>query len=336
MNKTRSNELYLEKGKWLESGEIVIKGRAVDSSPINTVLDQIKSFEWKICEVLKEEKRINSRNLTINELGDLGKSIYIEDMNISLNIASIDKKFFNNFINLTKLHLQSRSIDELPEFLFIDLKKLKEFHLIIRDNVKLNKNHFSGLENLHHLNLSGDLKDDTFAPLTNLKELALYRVKLYTFSFNQVKNLENLEMSEVSFSRKILESKENLFKKLPKLKHLVINVPSKELNTKATELLKQMTTNLPANVESLETDSSFLVYLNKAPTTASYMNQLKHLVISFEEGRHFCEIKTLFENDSFPNLEDLHLDSETHLHTTDYYIQGFKEPKQKASKLVFS
>ena len=297
-----SHVILLEKGKWLQSDKME---------------NVLKNFRFK------DEYLNHCEN--IEDFADQIRYLSIK----TGNKTQFDERLFKKltyFTNLVHLDLEFYKMRNLPESLFSNFTKLEELELDLIPHIKLNKNHFHGLQNLHKLTLKyvtlyGEL--DTF---TNLKSLNLKTVDLKEFSFVGLESLELLTINSMEiYSIYNSCSKEKLnFKNLTKLKSLEIYVFDQSLQTLKFDLelrlfFERTFQSIPKNVVHFTTNISFFEYLNSKPMSAPFIYQLKSIEIKrkkylysdifYRSYQIEFEKSCLFQENLFEKLECLTLES---------------------------
>ena len=322
LEKLRSNVIHLEKDKWLENGEIDSYNRNINFSSLEPFADKLK-----ILTIFDSNFNLK---LSKNDARILRKFVNLDRMKLYFSqIISLDSNLLQSFVNLSYLFVECNYLVHLPDFLFTSLINLKELELILNQRIALNKNHFNGLENLNSLKLCGLVLNDDLETLANLKELEIRHVQLNKFSLNELDKLEKLKLIYFKFTMQKLKFQGNFFQNLRNLKYLEICYLEQPLGQYIEDhkvLFKQMLFNIPANVESLNTNSSFFDYLNSIEIPFIY--KLKSLEVRFDKKGIFEDkIKqsmdsfSLFrESSCFKNLEKLSLSWETDRSSANYCV----------------
>ena len=139
------------------------------------------------------------------------------------------------------------SLEKLPEFIFQELKNLKELNLIDCRYLKLNKNHFHGLESLEIFYFGGKFIEE-IDTMINLKKLLLNRVKINQFWLKGFENIESLSLYDIDLNKNISKDLFKNFKNLNEFSFTDFSCLSQE-NLKA---IKHILDNIRAKKSSLE------------------------------------------------------------------------------------
>ena len=189
--KCRCNVIQFEKENWFENGEL--KVFLIETlSGLEIILDQMKKIKMTL-----------DNNISIrNKLFDKWKNLQHIDLDSSISyssIKSIEPESFDNLTKLSRLILSCNST--LPEFIFENLKNLKELALFTAGSLKLNKNHFFGLDKLEILHLKNAEFMEEIEFLNGLKEFRLENYRFNEFSFKKFENLEKLYLINFKLSQ---------------------------------------------------------------------------------------------------------------------------------------
>ena len=331
--------IHLEKGKWLEGGEIEVRfsyKKDIDFSYLGSLAENCKKLS-----ITNESKKLNEKlkNLFLvdNQTQNFSKFKNLEHLELKLTkTATFHTNLFNPFENLTNLRLKFDSMVQLPELSFTKLNKVKEMTLLLHPRAKLNKKHFKGLENLEtlrHFNLELDEELDTLA---KLKELHIQQVKLNKFSFNRIESIEKLTLINLSLNIPGIKSQFH-FKNLKKLKDLEIFLLGQVFEwmmQNEEQLLIHILNGIPNNVEKLKARSSFFGCCDWTPKSFNFLRDLKTLDLTFDQGEPNMESFELFEQNSFPNLEDLYMHFSIKSFSNVFPTQSFRTMKNLKSLMI--
>ena len=246
LDKFRSNAIFLEKSKWIET-------RKIESYDQMNFWSNNENFAEKLKIVTFKRPQLDE-TLTLNKI-DLSRFKNLEHIELSFkNITSIENTYFNTFSNLSYLKLDCELLEDLPQVLFSGLTQLKALDLQLNGKAILNKNHFIELGSLKTLKLSHVVLEGDLEILVNLKELELKNVEFDNFSFNGLENLETLKLKDLKASLKWLKFGPTFFKNLKKLKHLqVFNFINQTLDMCTSKIekiyiIKQIFKSVPSSV----------------------------------------------------------------------------------------
>ena len=241
----------------------------------------------------------------------------LQYLKIEDSILKIETNSFETLTNL--LHLTLDGCDCIPEFLFQNLKNLKELKIVFNGSVwcVLNKKNFHGLVNLETLSLTRcDLTED-LDNLPSLKNLSLYKIEFRNiFSFKGLEKLEKLILC-IAKNRFLPYKKEDLFANLKHLKHLKHLEYVDKMNDVTIDKIFR---NTPKSVEVFACDYDFFVALTKRKTSVDSK------LSSFIYGIKTLNLKFDFDNDTFlfhdghlfPNLEKINLVKASSLRKKEY------------------
>ena len=302
----------MKKGKLLENGEIKNKDLEIDIFFLEPFADKLKKIS------IKDDNQYFDKIFIKNDEMYSSKFNNIEQMELDFQKLTSINNLFVSFQYLSYLKLKCASLVNLNDHLFLNLKKLEQLELYLNPEIKLSKNHFDGLENLQKLTLDSFkireksiLLDMDLDYLVNLTELRLRNVEFNQFSLNGLEKLENLELTNFNFSKKILNKQSNTFKNLKNLKCLEIygftqpfTTSDKDEKAKIAEIL----VNIPSNVQILKTSDKFFAYLNSMEIPFIY--KLKALEINIEFYEEMIAILSFIRDNLFTNLEKLVLSIE--------------------------
>ena len=91
----------------------------------------------------------NSHQIHLFQMFTGLKNLYLEGS----NVKRIEASSFDQLQSLTRLTL--KNVESIPEFLFQNLKNLKKLNIYDCTKLRLNKNHFHGLNDLELLSFDG-------------------------------------------------------------------------------------------------------------------------------------------------------------------------------------
>ena len=261
-------------------------------------------------------------NITIKEYHTIFQYFTnLKELSLYGDIIIIENQF-DTLKNLTSLKLKFLS-DQIPKFLFKNLKKLKE--LSLEFYIKgLNQNHLCGLDNLESLKLVSNFNGQ-IDNLANLKTLTLQGFNLEDFSFKNFKNLETLCLDEPFVN---ISPKDSL-SCLTSLKNFTFYDYRVFYEGRVDERYC-LFSNLPDNIEHFECrDFTFDIFHKRG---APFIYKLKSLVIIINSESGFKN-NYLFQENLFPCLESIDLKERTG-NSQSISIELFKKIKKlKALKL---
>ena len=302
MQKYQTNIVHLEKGKWLENGEIFCceDPRNLEFNCLESFADKINNLDmnfWNFDGILTDE--IAKKFSKFKNLKHMKQH--------SAKIPSIELNFFYSFEILSCLELVIPAASNLSENLFVNLNKLKDLKLVLNNNLKLNTNHFNGLKNLDSLNIFGAIIDEDLDSLVNLTKLQLSNVQLDNFSLQNLDNLNSIDFDFMQEKRSI-KFKEKFFINLKNLKKLEIfkfEKPIDALNKVERNFIKEVFRTLPTNVKEIITNISLYEYIKSSSISMPFYGQLKDFEICFDINEDKIQISHLFNENLFQNLESL-------------------------------
>ena len=228
----------------------------------------------------------------------------LEELDIKVSIQSdyeIEANSFDTLRNLRSLSLEWVQI--IPEFLFMNLIKLEELSILKCHGLKLNTNHFHGLDNLKSLNFHGQF-DGEIENLPNLRKLTLRVFKFKNFTSKGLEKLEELNFKEVQTTE---NDDKKLFKNSKSLKNIrtTYNFPymSKSEINSMTEIFQS----LPTNVKHFCCTCDIFEALNSNLTPFIYeLESLRLRVIKEMDYEDYF----LFKDNLFQNLKEICLSDE--------------------------
>ena len=304
------SSIYLEKGKWLENGDIrdfsgdriYYCKLKIDFSSLEPLAQNIKTLRNMVIQ--------SEENLTTNDYKNLKMLTNLEHLELSLN-TMIPTHILNSFENLSYLKLKCNLLIQFPEFLFKNLTKLKELNLVIWKEVKLNSCHFIGLENLQTFKLNENWEysqrmdiGDCLNPLVNLKHLELEKVILNQLSLLYLDNIEKLRLVNCQMKRPLRRmTSQQPFENLKSLKYLEINHIA----------YKEAPFTVPSTVETLKTNIDYFESIAMMDLEVPFNCELKSLEIEIDNERVDLKKFCLFTkdcSDKFKSLEILHVNGE--------------------------
>ena len=305
LEKFRPNIIYLEKGKWLDNCEAycLAKLRNNDFKCVEPYEDKVKKMDITDSEF--------KGNLTSNIVQSLTKFTSLVKMKQNLQIVSIETNFFSTFKNLSKLQLDLNCVVNFPEFLFTELVNLDDLDLNLSHKVKLNKNHFKGLENLRKLKVTKAELDEDFEPLSNLEMLTLQDTTFNNFTLKFMKKLDFIELN-FKKQRPLFKCEadfiENL-RNLSSLKTFNFEHPLDFVTESQKEIFDRFLTAIPANVKASSTHIRVFNYITENSIGIPFIKGLKDLELILER---YVKIKdsNLFKEDFYQNLESLNLNGD--------------------------
>ncbi|CAF1025821.1 unnamed protein product [Brachionus calyciflorus] len=274
--------------------DILINKECLDQSILNLYVSCLPS------RVFLQLDNIKSLDLTFDKKCTLEPDCFVglkslEHLQIyDLSIDSIESKCFNGMENLNYLAIIEGKIEKFSDYAFNNLNKLESLVSFSANIEKIESNAFVGLDNLKKLILIDSeliyLPRDVFRNLKNLTTLNLHNSISIQFDAQCLNVLTNLEF--LSLYNRYDNDVLNLNKlNLSKLKYLAINskkVPNFELNLEFLIIngLEEFNNKMFKNLQGLkglifETSGSFFWKIKTK--MFKYLNNLEHLVISFDE-----------------------------------------------------
>ena len=225
---------------------------------------------------------------------------------MEINCFGVQLNSLDRLTSLTAFTLTRKScgfLENLPEFLFRNSKNLTELNLMDCITLRLNKNHFYGLDNLKILNYGGEFIEE-IDNIPGLKKLVLNGIKFNEFSLKGFDNLESLFLINVKFTKK---TSKDLFKNLKNLKEFhfcntLLNFTFQEL------IIKELLPNVNVLNSQLECKHDLIekIYSEKIP----FFENLTSLEILFEKSYNSLNNFFLFKEDLFPSLASISLNIE--------------------------
>ena len=267
-----------------------------------------------------------------NEVKCFRKFKNVERMKLDFNhITNIDKPLFNSFENLKNLDIEFLAMDNLPECLFTDLTKLKDLSLGLK-GAKLNKNHFTGLDNLETLDLWNVELDDDLDCLVNLKKLKLEKVKSNKFTLKGLKHIKEFKLVDFKFNMEepFISYLWYFLQNLKILKSLEIA----EFNPSAYNIMKEdyvlfslIIERMPTSLKNIKFNSVYFEILNSIANTTPFIHSLKKVEIIVVNEQEDIKEFSLFKDNMFQNLESLslHLYARDPANSIDLSVEKFKK-----------
>lgn len=290
---------------------INLKYLHLDKNRLNELDSDLFENLTSLTELILNKNKLS--NLRLNGL------YLLENLDLNQqNFVFLDRKMFQNFINLNTLNLKYNSINTLESYTFSANKNLEDLDLKNSEIKFINENAFYGLSHLNTIyldyNLLTELNSGMFNGLKKLDCLNLNSNLLNKISKNDFINLKNLQFIGLNFNMiSVLE--QGCFKGLYKLLHLY-------LKRNSLKVLKEFTfSNLTAlckldlssnKIKIIEENAFFnLVSLeilnlseNKLENVKNYyFNNLKNLKYLYLTGNRLLHL----EGDMFKKIDYIDL-----------------------------
>ena len=170
-------------------------------------LSTLRGGDLRLAASTLEKLDLSENRLSILADDALTHLTLLRELNLGDNmLAALPPSLFNSSQNLEKLHLQNNSLTLLTPSIFVHLTRLVSLNLS-RNSIAshlLNDDTFSGLINLHALDLSYNqltsVEASIFSKLASLRMINLQHNKVHTISSGAFSALKSLQILSLSFN----------------------------------------------------------------------------------------------------------------------------------------